>query len=96
MVSNYIQNHEQLLGHGCYQARKAALECLNAAIAAADTFKGTQDLVRLKGNMLHVGDREFDLSKVGHIYVVGAGKGSFPSHWLLIRSWAKGSQEESY
>lgn len=78
MGSNYIQNHEQLLEHGCYQARKAALECLNAAIAAADTFKGTQALVRLKGNMLYVGDREFDLSKVDHIYVVGAGKGSFP------------------
>jgi glycerate 2-kinase len=89
MVSNYIQNYEQLLGHGCYQARKVALECLNAALTAADTFKGTQRTVRIEGKKLWVGNKVFDLSRINQIYVVGAGKGSFPIGLALDRILGK-------
>jgi glycerate-2-kinase len=51
---------------------------LNAALTKADTYKGTRRLIRLERKNLFVGDKVFDLSRVNHIYVVGAGKGSFP------------------
>jgi glycerate-2-kinase len=39
---------------------------------------GTYNLVRLEGNLLYVGDKVFNLKEIENIFVVGAGKGSFP------------------
>lgn len=77
-MASHFQNYDQLSSHGHRRARKVALDCLDCALAAADTYMGTKDIVHLKGSTLQVGDQIFDLSSVGHIYVVGAGKGSFP------------------
>jgi len=71
-------NHAQLISHGNAKSRIAALDCLAAALDAADTYIGTHRLVRRNGNILHVGERNYDLSKSFDVYVVGAGKGSYP------------------
>lgn len=78
MVKNVFKNYQQLISHGYSRPRRVALDCLNHALAAADTYMGTKRIVDLQGNILTIGDESFNLSEVEDIYVVGAGKGSFP------------------
>ena len=73
-----VQNLNDLLAHGRSKTRSVALSCLDAALDAADTYKGTRRVVQRQGDKLTVGDQVFDLASLGDIYVVGAGKGSYP------------------
>lgn len=86
---NYVKNYKDLISHGSKGVRKVALDCLNAAINAADTYQGTRRIVNLKGETLNVGNIRFNLAKVNNIYVVGAGKGSFPITLALDRILGK-------
>ena len=84
-----IQNMENLASHSNIAGRKAMLEILEAGLQASDPYHNASKLIRLEGDKLIVGDKEFepcgnpksgdevyDLSKIRHIYVFGAGKGS--------------------
>jgi len=84
-----IQNMESLASHGNITGRKAMLEILEAGLQASDSYHNTRKLLRLEGNKLIVGGKEFeptgspksgdeifDLSRIANIYVIGAGKGS--------------------
>ncbi len=73
-----FKNYPELIHHGDGKSREHALLCLSSALSAADTYVGTQRIVRKRKNILEVGDQTFDLSRIGDIYVVGAGKGSYP------------------
>jgi len=75
---SHFRNFDELVSHGSMRARRTALACLDAALDAADTYEGTRRVVALEDTRLRVGEVRFDLGKVGQIYVVGAGKGSFP------------------
>jgi len=83
-----ILNAEELTSHGHIEGRRAMVEILEAGLRAADPYFNTLKLLRLDGNRLIVGCPEFepagsprtgeevfDLSRVGRIYVFGAGKG---------------------
>lgn len=83
-----ILNTEALTSHGNIAGRKAVAAILEAGLRASDPYYNTQKLIRLEGNKLIVGNREyeplnspktgdevFDLTKIKHIYVFGAGKG---------------------
>jgi glycerate 2-kinase len=85
---NRIQNIEALTAHGNVKGRQAVLAILEAGLQAADPYNNTRRLLRLEGGRLHIGRQEFqprgspwpaeeayDLSQLGRIYVVGAGKG---------------------
>lgn len=72
-----IKNYQELLSHGRKKLREAALEVIQAGIRGADPGIGTYKAVKLKGNKLLVGKKEYDLRHINHIYVVGAGKGAF-------------------
>jgi glycerate-2-kinase len=85
MPVRYFKNYKELIGHGSRKARKDALACLASALFAADTYEGSRRVVRRDGNILKVGNRTYHLSDVGDIYVVGAGKGSFPMALYLDR-----------
>ncbi|MDI6870815.1 MAG: DUF4147 domain-containing protein [Bacillota bacterium] len=73
-----IKNYAELISHGQAGVRRDALEIVEAGIRGADPGRGTRNLVKLDGEVLRVGNRTYDLRQVDHIYVVGAGKGSFP------------------
>jgi glycerate-2-kinase len=79
---------DTLVSHGNVKGRNAVLEILEAGLEAADPYNNTRRLIRFEDGRLVVGNREFepaetprsgdevyDLSKVGRIYVFGAGKG---------------------
>jgi len=83
-----IQNIDALVSHGNVRARKAIVEILEAGLEAADPYYNTKKLIHLQGDKLIVGGKEFEpsgspvtgeevyeLSKIGRIFVFGAGKG---------------------
>ena len=74
-----IKNKEQLLSHGNKKVREIALDVIEHAIKAVNTYKAVKKLVCIKNyRKLIVGDLSYNLSKVGNIYVIGAGKATFP------------------
>ncbi len=83
-----IQNLTDLTSHGNVAGRKAMLEILEVGLEASDPYYNTRKLIRLEGNRLIVGGKGFepaespvtgeevyDLSRIGRIFVLGAGKG---------------------
>jgi len=83
-----IQNIDDLASHGNVYGRKAVLEILEVGLEASDPYYNTKKLIRLQGDRLIVGGKEFEpsespttgeeaynLSKIGRIFVLGAGKG---------------------
>jgi len=80
-----IKNKQQLLSHGNVAGRSVVLDILEAGLRAPDPYPNMRKLVRLENGKLIVGHPDFresapleplvfDLSQVGHIYVVGGGK----------------------
>lgn len=86
----YIKNRELLLSAGEVELRRLALDIAEAGIAAADPGVAVHRHLRLDGDRggdqggsrddgrLIVGDRVFDLSGGRRIFVIGAGKATFP------------------
>jgi glycerate 2-kinase len=83
-----ILNEEMLISRGNVRGRKAMVEILEAGLQAADPYYTTRSMLRLDGDILTVGRRDFepigdpqsgdeviDLSQVDRIYCFGAGKG---------------------
>jgi hydroxypyruvate reductase len=58
--------------------REDALRILGAALDAVDPFKAVLNALKLEGNLLKLGSREYDLNNYYKIYVVGAGKAGAP------------------
>ncbi len=83
-----IQNMESLTNHGNIKGREHMAQILEAGLSAADPYENTKKLIRLEGDILYVGNPDFepyqsaktgvdaiDLNGVDRIYVVGAAKG---------------------
>lgn len=71
-------NYEKLWDHGNRKLRKVALDIAEAGIKSVIPYDRTKEYVSISDCSLRVADRVFDLDKIGKIYVVGVGKGSFP------------------
>lgn len=74
----YIKNKKQLLSHGSMKIRKAALDIIEYSLEKADPYIATKNLVSLKNNNLHVGSLVFNLDNHKRIFILGAGKATFP------------------
>lgn len=75
---NYIKNYNDLVDHGFKKERQVALDCMNVALEAANTYQGTKNQISLSGSQLKAGNSIYDLNSIRNLYVVGAGKGSYP------------------
>lgn len=75
---SYVRNRERLLDHGNKKAREIALDIVDKALLQADPYRAVKSLVKLEGDLLTVGEHTFDLKDSGRIFVVGAGKATFP------------------
>jgi glycerate-2-kinase len=73
-----IKNKDELLSHGNIKGRKIVLDILEYALEAVDSYKAVKKMVHIDDENLIVGHLKFDLSKIGGIYVVGAGKATMP------------------
>jgi len=77
-ASAVILNRADLLSGGCREMRGRLLDVLEAGIRGGDPGEGTHRKVRREGGSLFVGEAVYNLDRVASIYVVGAGKGSYP------------------
>jgi len=79
-----IKNRGELLSHGNRVAREVALNVAEHALAAVNSYKALKKMVRVDDDRkLIIGDLSYDLSKIGNLYVVGAGKATFPIGQVL-------------
>lgn len=77
-MKNWFCNYERITDHGCSKERQVALECMGAALSAANTYEGTYKVVSCDEKNIYVDDKTIPFESIGRIFVVGAGKGSFP------------------
>ena len=77
---NYVKNLDQLLSHGNRELRSEALEILNAGLRQADPGRATRDLIRFDhtSDTLSIGGISRKPGEFANIYVIGAGKATFP------------------
>jgi len=78
LAMSYVKNRDALLLSGDAQLRRLILEIAEKAIAAADPARALRHLMRMDGSSLCIGEDRFELSGDRRVYVVGAGKASFP------------------
>jgi glycerate 2-kinase len=75
---NYIKNRDALLETGDAKLRRLALHIAEQGIAAANPALVLRRLLRMEGSTLRIGDQCFELSDARRVFVIGAGKASFP------------------
>lgn len=69
-----IRNRDELLARGVADSRSIVLEVTERVLRRLDAYRRLKTFVRLKGDILHVGNRRWDLSRKRHVYVFSAGK----------------------
>jgi glycerate 2-kinase len=72
-----IKNYEDLISHGEIEAREVALGITETVLDEADPGKRLRSIVRREQDTLIIRDREYDLTAIDHIYIIGVGKGAF-------------------
>lgn len=73
-----IENQARLTDHGFRPGRQMTLDIVSQALHKVNARQAVLNTVRLEHETLHIQDRSFDLSSVRHIYVIGAGKATYP------------------
>jgi glycerate 2-kinase len=74
----YVKNRDTLVSHGTQRGRQIVLDVIEKGVSAVDPYKATCKLVQLHNNKLIIGNNTYDLKSRGNIFVLGAGKASFP------------------
>lgn len=69
-----IRNAEQLLSGGDTRSRQIVLEIADRTLQWLDSYHRIREMMRLDGDVLHIGQRSWDLSTKRNVYLVGAGK----------------------
>ena len=71
---NKIRNANQLLSGGDTASRRIVLEIADKTLERLDSYRRIRSIMRMEGDMLHIGTRSWDLSKKRNVYLFGAGK----------------------
>jgi glycerate-2-kinase len=69
----FIRNYDQL---ATTPYRKTVLDLVETGLAAIQFKPATDDQVKLENQILHITTKQYDLSQVDRLYIVGFGKGS--------------------
>ena len=69
-----INNWERLISIGDIRLRKIVLEIIEASLQSLDAYHVIRDLLTLEGNLLRIGNCQWDLSLKRRLFVIGAGK----------------------
>lgn len=69
-----IRNYEELTSHGDRLSRKIVLDITERTLQRLDSYERIKSIMHLDKNMLHIGNKTWDLSKKKHVYLLGAGK----------------------
>lgn len=69
-----IRNYDALVSHGDIASRKIVLDVAEKTLHRLDAYERIKAIMRLDGDTLHVGTRQWDLTKKRNIYLLGGGK----------------------
>jgi glycerate 2-kinase len=69
-----IRNRDKLLANGVADSRRLVLDVTERVLQRLDAYERLKSFVRLDGEILHVGNRRWDLSEKHGVYVFSAGK----------------------
>jgi glycerate 2-kinase len=69
-----VKNREEILSHGDRESRKIVLDIADQTLERLDSYKRIKSIMHLDGDILHIGAKQWDLSKKRRVYLVGAGK----------------------
>lgn len=69
-----IRNSEEILACGDVTSRQIVLEIADRTLDKLDSYRRIRSIMRLDGDVLHIGTRSWDLSKKRNVYLLGAGK----------------------
>lgn len=73
-MKNKIRNYTELTSHGDIESRKIVLDITNKTLQRLDAYHRIKSIMHVDGNILHIGNKSWDLSTKKHIYLLGAGK----------------------
>jgi glycerate-2-kinase len=73
-MTGKIKNTETILSHGDIDSKKIVLDIADKTLVWLDAYQRMKNLVSLDKNILKIGCKRWDLSKIRHIYLIGAGK----------------------
>jgi len=73
-----IRNKVELLSRGNVEGRRLVLDMVEGGLEAVDPYAATKRLAHFDGRVVRVGDLSYQSSEIRDIYVVGAGKATFP------------------
>lgn len=69
-----IRNRDELLSHGDVESRRIVLDITEKTLQALDARERIKSIAHMEGDILHIGSRQWDLSKKRNVYLLGAGK----------------------
>lgn len=69
-----IRNYEELTSHGDTMSRKIVLDITERTLQRLDSYERIKSIMHLENDMLHIGNKTWDLSRKKHVYLLGAGK----------------------
>lgn len=69
-----IKNYDALTSHGDIESRKIVLDITEKTLQKLDSYHRIKCIMHVEGNILHIGEKCWDLSKKRNIYLIGAGK----------------------
>ena len=73
-MADKIKNRAEILSHGDISSREIVLAITEQTLQRLDSYKRIKSIMRLEGDILHIGCRQWDLSKKRNVYLLGAGK----------------------
>lgn len=69
-----IKNSDAILSHGDSKSKQIVLDIAENVLQRLDAYQRIKSIMSLDGNILHIGEKSWDLSKKRHVYLIGAGK----------------------
>jgi len=73
-IMSKIKNYLELTSHGDVESRNIVLDIADKTLKRLDACDRIKSIMRLDGNILHIGMKSWDLSKKRNVYLLGAGK----------------------
>ncbi len=75
---SYIKNKKSLLSHGNTAARRFALDIVDYALSQSNPYRAAQNRISQKNDELIIDTLQLDLKLHNRIFLIGAGKATFP------------------
>jgi glycerate 2-kinase len=69
-----IRNYQNLISYGDIESRKIVLSITEKTLRRLDAYERIKSITYVERDILHIGNKSWDLSKKKNVYLLGAGK----------------------